>query len=88
MKRYAVNIDWDCDSDVELPNKVRIPNDIEDDEIADYISDNYGWCIKSFNIIEESNKHEHDALVLEAMKTLKTFGYIVERTKDCDTQDW
>jgi hypothetical protein len=45
------DIKWDTDGEnVELPTEVEIPNDIEDDEIADYLSDEYGWCIESFNI--------------------------------------
>jgi hypothetical protein len=50
--RIATDIDWDYDDDDEqdLPTEVEIPNDVEDDEIADYLSDEYGFCVRSFCI--------------------------------------
>ena len=59
-KRYATNIEWDTDecfiedeiisaSEI-LPSRVEIPSDIDDDEIADYLSDEYGYCVFRFNI--------------------------------------
>lgn len=43
---------WDLDGEeVELPTEVSIPS-MEEDEIADYLSDCYGFCIFSFNISE------------------------------------
>ncbi len=62
LKNYAdanmkkvTNIVWDTDEDsdedpnVNLPDTVWIPK-IEDDEIADYLSDKYGYLIESFEI--------------------------------------
>ena len=45
MKVRTKFIDWDTDGeDVELPQIVDI--EVEDeDEIADALSDKYGWCI-------------------------------------------
>lgn len=53
--RSAENIVWDYDegeegSFSELPGRVEIPDEIADDDIADYISDKYGWCVVSFDI--------------------------------------
>ena len=50
--RIAINIDWDYDDDddQDLPTEVEIPDDVEDDEIADYLSDEYGFCVRSFCI--------------------------------------
>ena len=60
MKRIAFNIDWDTENDdfleydenddLDLPNEVEIPNDIDEEMIADYLSDTYGFCINSFTI--------------------------------------
>lgn len=51
MKRIAFNIDWDTENDdLDLPNEVEIPNEIDEEMIADYLSDTYGFCINSFNI--------------------------------------
>jgi len=49
----ATFIDWDVD-DIEiieelgLPDEVELPSDIEEDEVADYLSDAYGFCVNSF----------------------------------------
>lgn len=56
LKAYAINIQWDTDGeDVNLPDKVEIPFNVSDDEIADMLSDEYGFCVFGFNIeqIEE-----------------------------------
>ena len=36
--------------DLNLPDEVRIADEmeIEEDEIADYLSDEYGFCVESF----------------------------------------
>lgn len=54
-RKRAVNIVWDYDegeegSFTELPNCVDIPASVNNDEVADWLSDNYGWCVVSFDI--------------------------------------
>ena len=51
-RAYAVNIKWDTDGeDIEyLPERVSIPFFMDDDEIADYLSDEYGYCVFGFDI--------------------------------------
>lgn len=51
-RAYAVNIKWDTDGeDIEyLPERVSIPFFMDDDEIADYLSDKYGFCVFGFDI--------------------------------------
>lgn len=53
------NIDWDIDQDDYInlneqdllpPTGVKLPDDIQEDEIADWLSDTYGWCVNSFEI--------------------------------------
>lgn len=48
----ATNIKWDTDGYVIewLPTIVDIPQDIEEIYIADYLSDEYGFCVESFEI--------------------------------------
>jgi len=47
----ATDIVWDTDGEfVDLPSKVDIPDDIDADEAADYLSDKFGFCIKSLCI--------------------------------------
>lgn len=60
----AVNIEWDATDDdltkeeqedvlAELPTEVEIPDDLEDeDEISDWLSDEYGYCHNGFEIEE------------------------------------
>ena len=45
-------VDWDDDG-VNLPTKVKIPTDIDDWEVADYLSDTYGFCVNGWYEINE-----------------------------------
>jgi hypothetical protein len=53
-KRYATHIDWDTDGenakDLDLPEWVEIPEYIEDEYVADYLSDEFGFCVNSFEL--------------------------------------
>lgn len=54
-------IDWETDGeDVELPSSVMVPSDLEEDEIADYLSDNYGWLVNGFIMGAETFDAEYD----------------------------
>jgi len=47
------NINWDTHGkEIYLPTTVNIPDTVEDEYIADYLSDKYGWCVKSFGLSE------------------------------------
>ena len=47
----AINIQWDTDNEmIDLPTEVEIPEDYSEDEVADYLSDEYGYCIFNFDI--------------------------------------
>jgi len=47
----VTEIEWDTEEDeIDLPKEVYINHDIEEDEIVDFLSDEYGWCIKSCSI--------------------------------------
>lgn len=44
-------IKWETDGeDVALPTEVEVPDGLEDEEIADYLSDTYGWLVDSCSI--------------------------------------
>jgi hypothetical protein len=46
------NIKWETD-DYEvynLPTEVEVDDDLSDYEIADYLSDEYGWLVESFSL--------------------------------------
>lgn len=43
------DIKWVTDGEVvELPTEVEVDDDLDEDEIADYLSDEYGWLVESF----------------------------------------
>jgi hypothetical protein len=58
--RRATNIMWDYDEDefggtalfLGLPDHVDIPSEIDDEDIADYLSDTYDFCVFGFDIEE------------------------------------
>jgi hypothetical protein len=43
------DIKWETDGEVvDLPTEVEVDDDLDEDEIADYLSDEYGWLVESF----------------------------------------
>ena len=45
------NIKWETDGEiVELPTEVEVDDNLSDDEIADYLSDTYGWLVNGFSL--------------------------------------
>ena len=55
-KRFASNISWDTESETiyDLPSLVEIPECVDDDNIADYLSDVFGFTVMSFVINQEN----------------------------------
>ena len=45
-------VDWDDDGE-NLPTEVKIPTDIADEDVADYLSDTYGFCVNEWYDINE-----------------------------------
>jgi len=42
-------IDWETDGeDIDLPTTMKVPANLEEDEIADYLSDQKGWLVNGF----------------------------------------
>ena len=50
MKVYDIVWDTDGISVDDLPDEVTYPADTDQDEIADVLSDEYGWCVKSCSV--------------------------------------
>ena len=71
----AVNIMWDTDGDKdilnELPKEMELPQDIDTDEIGDYLSDETGYCHFGYQL-EESYCGEFKDKVINAIR--KTAG--------------
>lgn len=53
----TVGVEWDTDGmdeeELDLPNEVEIPGDIDDEDVADYLSDTYGFCVNGWYDINE-----------------------------------
>ena len=49
MKIAEIKWDTDGEVDLELPSEIEIP-DMEEDQVADYLSDCFGFCIFSFSV--------------------------------------
>lgn len=56
----VTNIKWETDGvDVELPKEVEVDDNMSDDEIADYLSDTYGWLVDSFAVPMTNNDRDY-----------------------------
>lgn len=45
------DIKWETDGEVvDLPTEVEVDDDLDEDEIADYLSDEYGWLVNGFSL--------------------------------------
>lgn len=51
----AVNIKWDTDGDTSLeatlPTEMNIPDNIAEERVADYLSDETGFCLFGYNLV-------------------------------------
>lgn len=49
---YTVYVEWDTDGEEvdDLSSEVEIPYDVDEDDIADWLSDEYGYCVESFSV--------------------------------------
>lgn len=62
MVRYATNILWCTDGEdedeLDLPWEVRLPDWLsdDDDEIADYLSDEVGFLVDGFSVEEREDE--------------------------------
>ena len=47
-----IHVDWDTDGytleECGLPSIVEVPSDIEEEDISDWLSDEYGFCVNSW----------------------------------------
>lgn len=51
---FMVSVEWDTDGEdvKDLPTTIAVPNEIEDYDVADWLSDNYGWCVYSWRVLQ------------------------------------
>lgn len=79
------NIIWDTDEisidDYDLPEEVAIDEDIDEEDIANYLFDIYGWCVSSFSIEYDSRES------LELRKAITNFCHWKINRNMCDDGD-
>lgn len=53
-------VEWDTDGETieGLPTRVDVPDYLDEDEIADWLSDEYGWLVEGFYLESESFEAE------------------------------
>lgn len=52
----VTDIKWETDGEVvDLPSEVEVADGMDDDEIADYLSDTYGWLVNGFSLPMDDN---------------------------------
>ena len=62
MKDRLVEVCWDTSDghwsplpgDLDLPVIVSVPDNIEEDDISDYLSDKWGYCHFGWNFVEDT----------------------------------
>ena len=54
------DIKWETDGEViDLPSEVEVNDGMSDDEIANYLSDTYGWLVNSFALPMDNDDVDH-----------------------------
>ena len=52
MNTRTVKVDWDDDQEIYgesgLPTEVQVPADLDDEDVADWLSEKYGFCVNSW----------------------------------------
>ncbi len=57
-KIVICNIEWDCDEDCDedkndifgLPEEEEVPSTFTDEQITEYLSNEYGFCVKGYTV--------------------------------------
>jgi hypothetical protein len=48
----TIGVEWDTDGmdeeELDLPSEVEIPGELDDEDVANWLSDHYGFCLKSW----------------------------------------
>lgn len=56
----VTDIKWATDgADVSLPTEVEVPDNLDDDAIADYLSDEYGFLMEGFALPTDDDDRDY-----------------------------
>lgn len=73
----AIDIKWDTDGDEEilktLPKEMDIPDDIDEENVADWLSDETGFCVFGFVLETEEKKKKDQTKTLKKSRTGLTY---------------
>lgn len=60
IKTNIAVVIWDTDGEEidGLPSEVEVPDDIDDDDVSDWLSDEYGFCVEKWYWISDKNFSE------------------------------
>jgi hypothetical protein len=48
-RQRTIEVTWDTDGEeVDLPEIVLVPADVEDEDVTDWLSDRYDWCVEGW----------------------------------------
>lgn len=93
MKK-AINIVWDNGEEgnygyAELPGTVVIPDEVAEDEVADYLSDMYEWCVCSYSLEkdETEDKKGEEIPLKWYWSLLNIDGTVVEEGSDYESRE-
>ena len=84
------DIDWETDDeDVDLPASVLVPSSVVEDEIADYLSDEYGFLVRGYvlNAESEVKATDCDDHFYEAVQAKVTRPVKEDETEDEEESD-
>jgi len=55
-----IAIDWETDgadsNELKLPKTLGVPVDIEDEDVADWLSDEYGWLVQGWIVVDGASE--------------------------------
>ena len=56
----VTNIKWETDGEVvDLPTEVEVEDGMSDNEVADFLSDEYGWLVNGFSLPMDDNDRDY-----------------------------
>ena len=65
----VTDIKWETDGEiVDLPTEVEVDDKMDDDEIADYLSDTYGWLVNGFALPMDDDDIEEFGLFVNEVE--------------------
>lgn len=82
----AIDIKWDTDGDEEilktLPKEMDIPDDVDEENVADWLSDETGFCVFGFVLEAEKKRQNENVKKIQDRLDLLTGKKPLQNVKD------